>query len=164
MLKDNINIVTIPAYRVIGQKWEGPYSEVPKLKNVIASVSERVGELEYAVNPKLQLGLSYNLRQDGFVHYSGYEVTDDQPIPEGMLEFQVPEMTYLITEHEKGQNIGQSYEEIYQWIKENGYVPFQEKDEEYYDKLPIKHERYPADRDLDDPHFDILIPISKQNQ
>lgn len=163
MLKDNINIVTIPAYRVIGMKWEGPYSENHKLKNVIASVSERVGELEYAVNPKLQLGLSYHLREDGFVHYSGYEVTDDQTVPEGMIEFQVPEMTYLITEHEKGQNIEQSYENIYQWIQENGYVPFQEDDVRYFDKLPIKHERYPVDRDLEDPYFDILIPITKQD-
>ncbi|QHE52799.1 GyrI-like domain-containing protein [Pontibacillus sp. HMF3514] len=162
MKRNDYKIVTIPEYRVIGMKWEGPYSEVQHLKEVIATVSDRLKELEYAVNPKLQLGLSYHLRKDGFVHYSGYEVTDDQVIPNGMIEFQVPEMTYLIAEHEKGQNIGQSYEDIYQWIQENGYVPFQEKEVEYYDKLPIKHEGYPVDRELEDPHFDILVPVLKE--
>lgn len=155
-------VVTIPEYRFIGMKWEGPYSDIPTLKETISKMSKRVNEMEYALNPNLQLGLSYHLREDGFIHYSGYEVTDDQHVPEGMIELHVPEMTYLITEHQKGENIGQSYEDIYQWLQENHYVPFREQGVEYFDKLPIKHERYPVDREEEDPHFDILVPITKK--
>jgi predicted transcriptional regulator YdeE len=156
-------IIKIPAYRAIGLKWDGPYSEVSTLKTLIYGMNERVGELDCAVNPDTQLGLSYHLRPDGFVHYSVYEVSEKQQIPSGMIEINVPEMTYLITHHKKGQNIGQTYENIAQWIKENDYEPFVDRGVEYYDELPVKHERYPDNRDLNDPHFDILIPIVKNS-
>lgn len=155
-------IVEIPAYRGIGLKWEGPYTEGSTLKELITSMSDRVGELDHAINPKMQLGLSYHLRPDGFVHYSVYEVSEEQQLPEGMVEINVPQMTYLTTHHRKDQIIGQTYDEIYQWLKENDYEPLRESDVEYYDRLPIKHERYPHDRDVNHPHFDIFIPISKK--
>jgi predicted transcriptional regulator YdeE len=152
-------IIIIPAYRAIGLKWEGPYNEVVNLKKVIDEMSGRVKELEYAVQPEIQLGLSYHLRPDGFVHYSVYEVDGEQQIPVGMVDIHVPEMTCLKVHHNKGQNIGQTYSNIHQWVKENDYVPYVELGVEYYDDLPIKYERYPSERDLQDPHFDILIPI-----
>lgn len=156
-------IVEIPAYRAIGYKWDGPYAEVSSLKEIIYSMSSRVSELEHAINPEVQLGLSYHLRPDGFVHYSVYEVSEEQQIPEGMIEIHVPEMTYLTIHHKKEQNIGQSYDNIFQWLKESEYEPLKEPDVEYFDRLPIKHERYPNDRNVNKPHFDILIPILKKN-
>ncbi|RLQ94367.1 AraC family transcriptional regulator [Falsibacillus albus] len=155
-------IVTIPAYRGIGLKWEGAYSEVDELKKMIASMQGRVSELEHALHPELQLGLSYHLRPDGFVHYSVYEVDEKQQVPEGMIEINVPEMTYFTTHHAKGESIGGTYSKIHQWMDENDYHPYGEAEVEYFDSLPIKHERYPHDRDVDDPHFDIRIPIVKK--
>ncbi|MDW0116004.1 GyrI-like domain-containing protein [Sporosarcina thermotolerans] len=155
-------IVEIPAYRAIGYKWDGPYTEVSSLKEIIYSMSSGVSELEHAINPEVQLGLSYHLRPDGFVHYSVYEVSEEQQIPEGMVEIYIPEMTYLMIHHKKEHIIGQSYDNIFQWLKESKYEPLREDDVEYFDRLPIKHERYPNDRDVNNPHFDILIPISKR--
>lgn len=152
-------IVTIPSYRAMGLKWEGAYAEVPKLKEVILQMSKRADELSYVKDSKTQLGLSYHLRSDGFVHYSVFEVDEQQELLPGMIEINVPEMTYLIVKHPKGKDFGVTYTEIYQWFKECEYQPFKEKGIEYFDDLPIKHERYPVDRDLKDPHFDILIPI-----
>ncbi len=152
-------IVTIPSYRAMGLKWEGPYGDVPKLKEVILRMGKRVNELRFVKNPETQLGLSYHLRPDGFVHYSVFEVDDQQEIPPGMIEVNVPEMTYLIVKHPKGKDIGVTYTEIYQWFKGCDYQPLKENGVEYFDDLPIKHERYPVDRDLEDPHFEILIPI-----
>lgn len=155
-------IVKIPAYRGIGLKWEGSFKEISNLKKIIHIMSDRLGELEQVVNPDLQLGLSYHLRPDGFVHYSVYEVSVQQQIPEGMVEINVPEMTYLMTHHRKGESIDRTYMDISQWIKESDYEPYAEPGIEYYDNLPIKHERYPDNRDLQDPHFDILIPVVKR--
>ncbi|UFT99578.1 GyrI-like domain-containing protein [Radiobacillus kanasensis] len=157
-------IMVKPGYRALGLKWDGAYSEIPSLKETISKVFSRRKELEHAVEPDVQLGLSYHLRPDGFVHYSVYEVSEEQSIPEGMVEIRVPEMTYLITHHEKGQDIGQTYMGIAEWLKESDYKPFQESDKEYFDSLPIKHERYPDDRDLTDPHFDILIPVVERTE
>lgn len=152
-------IVTIPSYRAMGLKWEGAYAEVPQLKDVIVQMGNRANELRYVKNPKTQLGLSYHLRSDGFVHYSVFEVDEQQELLPGMIEIIVPAMTYLLVKHPKGKDIGATYTQIYQWFKERDYQPFKEESIEYFDDLPIKHERYPVDRDLENPHFDILIPI-----
>lgn len=156
-------IVTKPAFRAIGLKWEGSYQEIPNLKKVIQTSSERVGELEHAVDPAAQLGLSYHTRRDGFVHYSVYEVSEEQGIPEGMIEIRVPELTYLVVQHHKGEDIGQTYYTISTCIAENNYQLYKEPGVDYYDSLPLKFEKYPADRDLQDPHFEIMIPIVKPN-
>lgn len=161
MEKFQYELVTLPAYKAIGLRWEGPYSEVSNLKEVIAEMSERVGELAYAVDPAVQLGLSYHLRPDGFVHYSVFRVREQQQVPVGMVDIHVPELTYLKVLHEKGQDIGQTYTKIKEWFKKNQLFPFKESHVEYYDDLPIKHEWYPVDRDLNDPHFEILIPVRK---
>ncbi|KMJ59405.1 transcriptional regulator [Bacillus sp. LL01] len=154
-------LVNLPAYRAVGLKWEGPYSEVPTLKEVIQHMSTRVIELPHTKDLDMQLGLSYHLRPDGFVHFSVYEVEEEQEVPEGMLEIIVPAMLYLKVDHPKGKDIGATYTEIYKWFKNNEYQPLRETGVEYYDDLPIKHERYPRGRDLNDPHFEILIPVVK---
>lgn len=48
-------IVTRPAYRAVGMKWEGTFQEVPELKKVIHQMRQRVDELEHAVNRDVQL-------------------------------------------------------------------------------------------------------------
>jgi predicted transcriptional regulator YdeE len=161
MEKLQYELVKLPAYKAIGLKWEGPYTEVSSLKEVIAEMSNRVGELAYVVESEVQLGLSYHLRPDGFVHYSVFRVQEQQEVPDGMVDIRVAEMTYLKVSHEKGQDIGHTYTKIYQWFKQNDYIPFMESGVDYYDDLPIKHERYPVNRDLNDPHFEILIPVHK---
>lgn len=152
-------IVKLPAYRAAGFKWEGSYTEVNTLKEVIKSARNRVNELDGAVNPNIQLGLSYHLRPDGFVHYSVFEITEEQQIPDGMIEIYVPEMTYVKAHHKKGEDVGRTYANILHWLKESAYVPYVETNVKYYDELPIKHERYPSDQDMNDPHFDIFIPV-----
>ncbi|QFT87923.1 Bacterial transcription activator, effector binding domain [Bacillus sp. THAF10] len=151
-----------PGYRAVGLMWEGPWSEIGKLKSTIQTMNERVVELEQAVDSAMQLGLSYHTRQDGFTHYSVYEVTEEQAIPDGMVELRVPEMTYLVVSHLKGENIGNTYQSISQWLAESEYKPFVESGRTYHDPLPIKHERYPHNRDLEDPHFEIWIPVEKK--
>jgi len=154
-------IVTKPAYRGVGLKWEGSYEEVSTLGKLVENMRSKVGELVHAIDPKTQLGLSYHLRQDGFVHYSVFEVSEDQQVPDGMVEIHVPKMTYMLTHHKKGQDIGQTYEKVLKWVKESDFIPYVEPNVNYYDDLPIKHERYPMDRDINEPHFDILIPIEE---
>ncbi|WP_242698220.1 GyrI-like domain-containing protein [Bacillus sp. SD088] len=66
-------IITLPAYRTVGLKWEGTFSEiVPNLKNVIQQVEDHANEIEDKVNPTVQLGLSYHVIENGFAHYAVY--------------------------------------------------------------------------------------------
>jgi predicted transcriptional regulator YdeE len=154
-------IITLPAFRAVGLKWEGTFSEiVPHLKNVIQQSEDRADELEYKLNPSVRLGLSYHVVEDGFAHYTVYEVSEEQEIPEGMIEIRVPEWTYVKTTHHKGTDIQKTYTDLHQWLFDSGYTALREAGVDYYDPyMPIKHEYCPVDRDPNDPHFDIYIPI-----
>lgn len=151
-------IKKLPAYRAMGLKCDVSFTEMEMIKDVIQHSISRANELKHAVNLDVRLGLSYHVRLDGFVYYSVYEVTEEQPLLDGLVEMKIPEMTYLITKH-KGGSIEETYGKIMDWIKKSEYTPFKEKAIEYYDELPIKHERYPSHADPNDPHFEILIPV-----
>ncbi|WP_453996018.1 GyrI-like domain-containing protein [Bacillus nitroreducens] len=157
-------ILSLPSYRAVGLKWEGTFSEiVPYLKNVIRQAEERAKELEDKLNPHVQLGLSYHVIENGFVHYAVYEVNDQQEVPDGMVEIEVPQLTYVKTTHNKGEDIKRTYTDLHNWLLNSEYKAYREAGVEYFDKyMPIKHERYPLDRDPTDPHFDIYIPIVKK--
>lgn len=160
----NYEILTLPAFRAVGLKWEGTFSNItPDLKRVIQKSEDRAGELTYKLNPGVQLGLSYHVVQNGFVHYAVYEVSEEQEIPDEMIEIRVPEWTYVKTTHNKGQNVQKTYSDLHDWLFNSDYTAFREAGIEYYDPyMPIKHEYYPLDRDPNDPHFDIYIPIMKK--
>ncbi|UTR10306.1 GyrI-like domain-containing protein [Evansella sp. LMS18] len=163
MANTTFEIVKKKPYRAVGLKWDGPWSDIQQLKQVIQTMSERAGELEGRVEPNMQLGLSYHERPDGFTHYSAYEVTEEQPVPEGMIEKYIPELTYFVTNHEKGADIGETYYKISRWLLESEYKAYTEPNVVYFeDALPIKHEKYPHDRDLQNPHFEIWIPVVKK--
>lgn len=157
-------IITLPAYRTVGLKWEGTFSEiVPNLKNVIQQVEDRADEIENKVNPNVQLGLSYHLIENGFAYYAMYEVSEEQEIPDGMIEIWVPEWTYVKTTHNKGDDIQKTYTDLHQWLFDSDYTAYREAGVDYYDPyMPIKHEHYPVDCDPINPHFDIYIPIVKK--
>lgn len=154
-------MVTLPAYRAIGLKWEGTFSEIePNLKTVIRQIAERAVELEDKVNPHIQLGLSYHVIENGFVHYAVYQVSKEQEIPEGMIDIHVPELMYVKTTHHKGENIQKTYTDLHNWLMNSDYTVFKEAGVEYVDpSLPIKHEHYPVGIDFSDPQFDIFVPI-----
>ncbi|WP_053218612.1 GyrI-like domain-containing protein [Virgibacillus senegalensis] len=158
-------IVTLPEYRAVGLKWQGTFDEiVPGLKKVIQQMGERAGELEEKVNPLVQLGLSYHVIENGFIHYAVYEVSKDQEIPGGMVEIKIPEMTYVKTSHHKGEDVSETYSDLHRWLFQSDYNALRENDMIYYDPyMPIKHEHYPVDSDPEDPHFDIYIPIVKNH-
>ncbi len=152
-------IVSKKAYRTIGMKWEGTWKDIANLKGMIVTMSNRVGELKKAVDPYHQLGLSYHVKNGGFIHYSVYEVDETQKIPDGMIEFWVPESTYVHVSHPKGRSIGQTYHDIFEWISKSKYKLKLDPNVKYYDPLPIKHEVYMSGRDLNNPYFEIYIPV-----
>jgi len=149
-------VKTLPAYRAMGLKCDVSFTEIETIKEVIESSINRAEEFEYPVNLEERLALSYHLRPDGFTYYSVYEVYDQQELPDNMVEIHIPEMTYLVVKH-KGDTIEETYEEIMKWLSKSDYEPFREKNVEYYDELPIKHERYVSGK----TDFEILIPINK---
>ncbi|WLR46457.1 effector binding domain-containing protein [Halobacillus litoralis] len=152
-----VNIVALPAFKVRGRKWEGSYEQVPGLKDVIKKVETEKEEIN-PVDPDYQWGLSVHTIENGFVHFSGFEVEDSKSRA-SYEEMNVPHHTYMTVHHPRGREIGETYASIYQWFRDGNAKPYLEPETNYYDGLPLKFEKYPVDRDFDEPHFDIYIPI-----
>lgn len=155
-----MKIVKKKAYRAVGLKWSGSWSEITELQDVIKRVRERSREIIHVAEQGVQLALSYHTRPDGFILFSGYEVSAEQEIPAGMTEFFVPELTYVVTTH-IGGNITETYKTIARWIKDNGFTPYKEPNITYFDLLPIKHEKYLFEGGKQHPHYEIWIPIER---
>lgn len=154
----------MPTFRAIGLKWEGTFSEiVPDLKHKIQKVENHADELKNKAHPDIQLGLSYDVIENGFAHYAVYEVSDEQEIPEGVIGIRVPEWTYVKTAHLKGENVQKTFADLQQWLFDSKYTALRKAGVDYYDPyMSIKHEYYPFDQDPDNPHFDIYIPVVKK--
>ena len=119
-------------------------------------MNRRMNEVDHVIQSENLIGLSYNAQSgnERFTHYSVVEVLKISNIPEGMVAISIPETTFVRTKHQKGQDIQASYQKIYQWIAEKGYVALTEG---------LTHlEIYPAHQDSysDDLQFTIMIPIT----
>ncbi|PAK49433.1 GyrI-like domain-containing protein [Paenibacillus sp. 7541] len=156
--RNEASITTKPAFQAVGIKWEGTYAEAGAggIRAIHEQLQERLAEIPYAIHKDTMLGLSYHAHPgaEGFTHYATVEVEKVGDIPEGMVAIAVPELTYATCHHAKQQNIQQSYTNVYNWIREQGY---QEKAPDGLTHL----EQYPMEQDPydDQPEFVIMIPV-----
>ncbi len=151
-------LLTKAGFTAIGLKWEGTFvgAAAGEIRNLQRELRRRVHEIVDALEPDRFFGLSYhaNPASNGFIHYAVVEVTDVEKIPSGMEIVTLPELTYATCDHEKGQAIDRSYQNIYEWIQSQGY-----------EENPVGHlthvELYKMDKIEEEPEFTILIPVKK---
>jgi predicted transcriptional regulator YdeE len=152
------NLVTKPAFLAVGLRWEGTFAEVREggIRLVHQELRRRLQEIPHVVDPENFYGLSYHAYPggEGFTHYAVFEVTELGLIPEGMLDIQVPALTYAKCEHRKGQRIDQSYTNIYAWIEQQGYSS-SNGELTHFEVYPLRHDPYDQD-----PEFTIMIPVT----
>lgn len=160
-----VRIVKKPSFQVTCLKWEGGFRQAAKgrIRDTIKEFIDRGEEVKNPKDTSRMWGLSYHTMPDGFTHYTGYEVEGEAELPDGMEAVIVPEYTYAVYPHRKGQDIGSSYAHLSHWIEENGYEPYKEEDLPDYDPLPMKFELYNYENILSQvPEFDIYIPVTKK--
>ncbi len=160
-----IQIVEKPAYHAVGMKWKGTFQEAGEggVRKTINLMKGRMDEILQITHPDILLGLSYHDIPGGFSHYSVFEVSKVNQIPEGMISKTVPSFTYLRVKHHSKQSINQTYRNIAAWLKNSDYVSYRDPNIIYYDDfLPIKHEAYNLENiDSNDHEYDIMIPVVK---
>lgn len=148
-------IIKKPAFTAVGLKWSGTFAQAGagEIKKVIEQMGQRQHEVEQIVNPDILLAISNVDRPDGFTIFIASEVSAVGTVPPGMAVIQIPEKTYATCQHRKGQNINDTYNNIFEWISSQGH----ELDKEHLTHL----EEYPAEADpySTDPEFTIMIPI-----
>lgn len=152
-------IVNKDCFLAVGLPWEGTFAEADAgaIRGVLKELHQRVEEIGYKLSSEEVIGLSYRVRTDSekFRHYSLIEVEKVTHIPNGMVAVQVPAMSLVKATHKKGNEVASSYQELYQWMEQQGHTA---ADEEY-----THMEIYPLDSSTyeGDPEFTMFIPIKE---
>jgi predicted transcriptional regulator YdeE len=158
--KNDAMLVSKEAFQAVGLKWEGTFAEAGAggIRKIQAEIHKRLEEIPHVTNPDLLLGLSYHAIPggDGFTHYAVVEVEKVEAIPSGMVSISVPTLTYAKCEHQKGQSIEQSYNNIYIWIGKQGFEENPVDHLTHFEEYPMKQDPYDKD-----PAFKIMIPVKK---
>ncbi|WAA09094.1 GyrI-like domain-containing protein [Fervidibacillus albus] len=155
---NDVYITSKEGFFAVGLKWEGTFQEANEgaIRKVQKKLQSRLGEIHDIVNEDTMLGLSYHAKRgkETFIHYAAVEVKNVSKFPNDMFFITVPPLSYATTSHKKHQKIDQSYENVYNWIKKEGYL------ETYPDGL-THMEYYPMKQDpfTDNPEFEIRIPV-----
>lgn len=150
-----MTIISKESFVAVGFKWEGTFAEARagEIRDVQEELKRRLPEIKHVTRPDILLGLSNHDRPDGFTHYAVVEVEQIDEVPTGMIQLSIPTLTYAKYEHKKGQNIEQSYTNLFAWIESKDYS---------WNKDIITHfEEYPMSQDsyTNDPEFAMMIPI-----
>ncbi|MMZ58134.1 Right origin-binding protein [compost metagenome] len=114
------------------------------------------------LRPDVELGICSSMNTDGSFQYTiGFEVDRNTPVPEGMVELEVPETTYAIFttppagESDFVSSIQSTWDNIYtNWFPTSGYEQIAAPDFEWYDKRCWSQE---------DKQIDIYIPVQPVN-
>ncbi|MCA0149530.1 GyrI-like domain-containing protein [Rossellomorea vietnamensis] len=96
--------------------------EIPK---AAVRLQERKGEIQNALQPDQQIGAfiveESSPEEDGY--WIGLQVKEYGDIPTDMTSLTIPAHTYGTILHQgPNHDIRQSYEQLHQWIHENGYT------------------------------------------
>jgi predicted transcriptional regulator YdeE len=115
----SLNEIKLVGFRVLceGEKY---IEEIPKAARLL---KERSGEIKYVLDSEQQIGAFVVEKstpdEDGY--WIGVQVEEYEDIPEGMVALKIPSQKYGSIMH-CGPNdlIRGSYEELHQWISEQG--------------------------------------------
>ncbi|GKS13442.1 hypothetical protein YDYSY3_44420 [Paenibacillus chitinolyticus] len=153
--RNEAGLITKESFRAVGLKWAGTFAEANagEIRVVHDEMRNRLKEIKHILNPEILLGLSYQINEGGFTHYAVVEVAKVEDIPEGMTTVTLPTLTYAKCEHQKGQKIDSSYNNMYAWIESQGYK-LHKGDVTHFEEYPMHQDPYSKE-----PEFIIMIPV-----
>ncbi|WP_078553821.1 GyrI-like domain-containing protein [Bacillus alkalicellulosilyticus] len=162
MTKGNeTKLITKNSFKAVGLKWEGTFAEAKAggIRAIQQQIKLRINEIPQTVNPDQLLGLSFHAMpgKEGFTHYSVVEVGSEAPIPDGMVVVTVPSLTYACCKHMKGENISQSYTNLYTWIDQQGFEGDYAYGLTHFEEYPMEQDPYDVE-----PEFTMMIPVKKK--
>lgn len=148
-------VVTKDAFSAVGLKWTGTFAEAGAggIRVVQTNMQNRLQEIKHVLNPDTLLGLSIHNFEGGFTHYAVVEVGEINDVPDGMTTITVPSLTYAKCEHQRGQSIELSYNNIFAWIEKQDYE-LHKDDITHFEKYSMIHDPYSTD-----PEFVIMVPV-----
>ncbi|WP_271725724.1 GyrI-like domain-containing protein [Bacillus paralicheniformis] len=123
-------------------------AQAKKLHGVIQQLKDRRGEI---VGVQEDSGMWAISDHHGEGEFTFYILMETENLPEGMISYQAPALTYAQTRHPQHERPEVTYQKVYQWIKDQGL----RLNCDAFTQL----EFYPMDGDLNELSFEIYIPI-----
>lgn len=155
-----ILIVDKSAFQLVGLTWQGTFEQAGagEIRQVMQKVRERQEQILNRIDPSTILGITQSMTQTSFTYTVGFEVehVDQIPLPEGMSHITVPAQLYAKAIHPTAEEVFQSYQRVFEWIKLQGY--------QQVDQHMNHLELYPVTYNplTDTPELTIMIPIQKE--
>ncbi len=127
-------IVQLEQFYVVGLPYVGENAN-DEIKAMWGVFNQRYQEVQHVPEDSAAYGLCYDKPGQGLEYIAGFQVTELEDIPPGMVGKVVPPQTYVVFPCQGLENIGKTYQKIiHEWLPENGYVPGGGPDFEYYDQ------------------------------
>ncbi|MFS0722869.1 GyrI-like domain-containing protein [Paenibacillus sp. 1P07SE] len=148
---DNCMMVNKPSLNLVGISYSGPYSTLPE--QAIRLQSEflaRKHELHTPINASV-LYSPFHGNEVFATYWSSYETAHLEEVPEGMVQFTIPEHTYAMVTC-TNERMGEGYEQIAAWMAENNLKK---------DDNAVTIEVYYIDEHLEEEPVEILIPVKQ---
>ncbi|WP_020616880.1 GyrI-like domain-containing protein [Paenibacillus daejeonensis] len=150
---DNCMLVNKPSLNLVGISYSGPYSTLPE--QAIRLQSEFLARKHELNNPVKSPALysPFHGNEVFATYWTCYEVNHLEEIPEGMVQFTVPEHTYAMVTC-TNERMGEGYEQIAAWMADNDLIK---------DDNAVTIEVFYIDEHLEEEPVEILIPIKESS-
>ncbi|MBT2736319.1 AraC family transcriptional regulator [Neobacillus sp. B4I6] len=150
----SIQVIEKEEMKVVGISWNGTYSQINTLPRLFQEMVNRLEEVSYQTKEPVLIA-PFHSRETEFTYYVTTPVEKIDEIPDGMVGFTIPSKNYVFATHKgKQEEVENTYQQIYAWMKEYGY-------EQDHNALSIEvykeeHKHLYASGEL---HFDIYLPV-----
>ncbi|MGC9335119.1 MAG: GyrI-like domain-containing protein [Anaerolineae bacterium] len=147
-----IKIIERSAFTVVGLKYRGK-NEMGEIPQLWGTMGPRTGEIQNLVDDTAAYGISTNMDMETgeFDYIAGFEVSNAEDVPEGMVAFEVPGGRYAVFSTTLPR-VGETFHNAYHtWLPQAGHQPSGGPEFELYDQR--------FDPQNPDSEFDLYVPI-----
>lgn len=107
--------------KVVGISWNGTYSQLNTIPELIDVMKNRMGEVPNQTNESIFIA-PFHSRETELTCYVTTPVETLENVPEGMVGFTIPRKNYVCTSHKGSlEEIENTYQQMLEWMQEYGY-------------------------------------------
>ncbi|WP_223067031.1 AraC family transcriptional regulator [Paenibacillus caui] len=163
--KMNYKLVTLPKIRMIGYRLDTTTDNGRNREEIPAFwqhyIKNRLWEnVPGKLRPDVELGVCTTTAEDGtFGYIIGFEVNASAPVPDGLVEYHIPETEYAVfttpgaSEEQFPSSIQRTWDYIFsEWFPGSGYEHAEASEIEWYDERCMND---------DNKRMDIYVPVRR---
>ncbi|MEH7178377.1 GyrI-like domain-containing protein [Neobacillus vireti] len=116
-----IQVLEKDEIKVVGISWNGTYSQLNTIPDLVEVMKERKGEVPNQTNESILIA-PFHSRETELTCYVTTPVETLENVPEGMIGFTIPRKNYVRTSHNGTlAEVESTYQQVLVWMQEYGY-------------------------------------------